>query len=74
MDGELHEELAVGLLPGIANGEQHKEVVVGLSPLQEALAAFHVLHEEGGVAPDAVGGTHVDGSVEFPSGPLVVLR
>ena len=72
VDGELHEQLARGLAPCVAHGQQHQEVVVGLSPLQEALAALHVLHEEGGVAPDAVGGAHVDGGIELPPWPRVV--
>ena len=50
-----------------------QEVVVGLAHLQETLTPFYVLHEEGSVAPDAVGRTHVDGSIELPPWPWVVL-
>ena len=74
MDAELHEQLACILLPGVAHGQQHEEIVVGLSPLQEALATLHILHEVRSIAPDAVRRTHVDAGVELPTGPLVVTR
>ena len=34
---------------------------------------FHVLHEVGGVAPDAVRGAHVDRGVELPARPRIVF-
>ena len=74
MDGELHQEFVGLLLPHVADRQQHEKIVVGLSPLQKTLATFNVLHEVGGVAPDAVCRTHVDRGVELPSWPGVVLR
>ena len=74
VDAELHEQLAGVFLPHVANGQVDEEIVVGLAPLQETLTALDILHEVGGIAPDAVGGTHVDGGVELPARPRVVLR
>ena len=56
MDTELHEQFLGVLLPHVADRQIDKKIVVGLSPLQETLAAFHILHEIGGIAPDTVSG------------------
>ena len=74
VDGELHEQLVSLLLPHVADGQVDEEVVVGFAPLQETLAALHVLHEVRGVAPDGVRRTHVDRCIELPAGPGIVLR
>ena len=73
MDRELHEQFVGVLLPHITDREVHEEVVIRLSPLQETLTAFYILHEEWGIAPYRVGRTHIDGCIEFPSGPWVIL-
>ena len=39
----------------------------------ETLAALYILHEIRGIAPDAIGGRHVDRSIELPSRPRVIL-
>ena len=46
-----------------------EQVVVGLSHLHEALHALDVFHQFGGVAPDTVCRTHVDGGIELPAWP-----
>ena len=74
VNGELHEQFVLLSAPHVAYGQQHEEVVVGLSPLQEALAALHIFHEVGGIAPDGVRGTHIDRGIELPAGPRIVLR
>ena len=90
MDVELHEEVfpapAVFALrlsiiiartadaPHVMDGQIDQEIIVGLSHLQERLAAFDILHQERGIAPNAVGGTHIDRCIEFPSGPWIMLR
>ena len=73
MDGELHEQLLGVLLPHITDGQIDQEVVVGLSPLEETLAALHILHEFGCITPDGVRGAHVDRGIELPAWPWVVL-
>ena len=73
VDVKLHEQLLGALFPHIVYRQIDQEVVVGLAHLQEALTPFYILHEEGGIAPDAVGRTHVDGSIELPPWPRVVL-
>ena len=78
VDVELHEQTFrtwfQAFLPHIAYGQIDEEVVVGLSCLQDTLAAFDIVHEERCIAPDAIGGTHVDGGIEFPAWPRIVLR
>ena len=61
------------LCPHIPYGEQHEEVVVCFAHLQETLTAIDVFHQEGGILPDAVGATHIYGSIEFPSRPWFIL-
>ena len=74
MDGELHEQFPWVLLPHIAYRQQDEEVIVGFSPLQERLAAFHILHEVGGIAPNRVRGRHINRGVEFPARPRIIFR
>ena len=73
MDVKLHQQFFVALFPHVVDRQIDQEVVVGSSHLQEALTPFYILHQEGGVTPDAVGRTHVNGGIELPSWPRVVL-
>ena len=69
-----HHEPFLGIgAPHVSYGQIHQEVVVGLSPLQIGLTVGDVFHQFGRIAPDAVGGAHVDGGIEFPSRPWIVL-
>ena len=74
VDTKLHQQLFGILLPHVADGQIDDEIVIRLSPLQETLATFHVLHEVGGIAPDTVGGRHIDAGVELPARPRIILR
>jgi hypothetical protein len=59
--------------PHIPDWKEHEEVIVGLSSLQVCLATVNVFHEFGSIAPDAVRWTYVNGCIEFPSWPGIIL-
>ena len=74
MNGELHQELLGVLMPHMMNRQVDEEIIIGLSPLQETLATFDILHKIRCIAPDRIRRRHVDGGVELPTWPGVVLR
>ena len=55
-------------------GQIDKQVVVGFTPLQETLATGDVCAESRHGVPLRVLRTHIDGGVELPRGPWIVLR
>ena len=74
MDGKLHEALLRGALcPHIPYRKEREEIIVRLSPLQETLASLDIFHQFGRITPDAVGRTHIDAGIEFPSRPHIIL-
>ena len=74
VDRELHEQFIGVLLPHITDGQEDQEIVVGLSHLQERLTTFDIFHKVRCIAPDGVGGRHIDRGVELPARPLIVFR
>ena len=78
VDVKLHQQtflaLGVALGPHVTHGQVYQEVVVGLTPLQKTLAALDIIHQIGGITPDAVVGGHVNRGIETPSWPGIVFR
>ena len=68
MDIEQH-QASLLLVPHVVHGQIDQKIIVRFSHLQETLAAGDVVEESRSISPDAVRGTHVDGSIKLPSRP-----
>src|SRR5574344_2920981 len=72
IDGKLKKPSG-GIIPHIIYRQIHEKIIVGFSHLKERLTSGDIFKEGWNIFPNGICRTHVNGGIEFPSWPRIIL-